>query len=694
MKTQGKRCLLIASIALLFALMAGCNSESIPDPFVSPTSPPEFVDRGFGVPLLSPLGGYPKPDSAWVRMEAEWGKLAGFGVKRVNFTPKVDTEIFFSEGEAEAGTVGAWETGNDIEADWEKFFGLIFTVNVAQAGNYRINFYYNSSPDAGKPPKTVLLRLNDRQKGITVPMQNVDERSNVVQCRQIVIGPLDAGNNELWISGPLGSGTASGNWWNLDCIDIAPGPYDPNNPLQYETTPAIENFSAAHATILGKAVNDVTIGDYSAVEDAQAAFNALTADEKKVLVPQENLLIALAQKINELIQAEVAKFKSDHADALVLKVDATDTFGTGAIVSVATDADEDFVRAALAAYDALHIKVMAGLGPEHTHLLRLINKIRELNGVTVKPELVVPPPTTAFDLWLSANTPTRAANLGLSSNTKTITVSDYIDDNYTGSTYTAALAGSLANHVTISAVSGTPLTFRVSGATVGESIVKLSTVQFPDVEVTFTFTVKTTSLTGIGRAANWSAMPGGSGNVTDGTGDDSNAVYSCQTDAGHDTGRAPVDGEVTIWSFDLRSHCDDTENAEPILILGANTNATTNSNHYRFFQMNDYILLKLPDNGDWIATSTIQPFALDEWKSVDVVFDRTTPGTLKFKMFVNDVQLVLQKDSGYTGTITFGPDGTMTDTDATRLDNLGPWLSSMTWSDSSTTSYWSFRPLQ
>jgi len=677
-----------------FAVKDGMtDSQVLIAPYTTvPASTTTYTDRGYGPQMTGSVEPYPTPARNgvamnWIRYEAEKAAIVGFSTGNGKIMDN-DPPVIYSDNKAVGDLAENWAEDTPATSDWGAYPYLKFTITVPTAGSYRVNLIYQ-----GGDAKEMLMKLNYSSNNVTLDLL---DRPGVdwtyLFNKQFVIGEFIQGVNELYISGVLGKADDIGDWMTFDCIDVAPGPYDSDNPLEYETTVAIENFFTTHATILGKTVSNVAIIDYYALEAAQAAFDVLSTDEKNVLGTQENLLTALAQKINQLIEAEVAEFKTEYASALALRVDENDTFGTGDIVSLPTDAEETLVQAALDAYDDLLNLVKASLNPEHEHLLGLIGKIRELNQVVVEPELINPLPNIAFDLWLSADTPTRAANLGLSPNTKTITVSDYINDKNTGSSYTAVLASASADHVTISEPSGTPLTFTVTGASVGTSTVTLAAVGYPSVEVVFTFTVKTSSLTGIGRQTGWAVMAGDGGNVTDGTGADSNAVYSHQTNAGHNTGKTPVAGEVTIWSFELRSHNNDDGGN---YYFGANTNDTTNNNMYRFSQMSTDILFRLGNDRDtWLATSSIQPFTLNQWVRVDVVFDRTTANTLRLKMFADDVQVVFLKDINYSGSVVFEPDGTIIDTDETRLDNLGPWLFSRTWGDSETDNQLSFRPLQ
>ena len=126
-------------------------------------------------------------------------------------------------------------------------------------------------------------------------------------------------------------------------------------------------FKTAHAGVLGKTVAAITAGDEAAVNDALAAYNALSAGARALLTAEKTLLDSLKEKIEELKAPSLAAtFKTAHAGVL------------GKTVATITADDGPAVNDALAAYNALSAGARALLTAEKTLLDSLKEKIEEL----------------------------------------------------------------------------------------------------------------------------------------------------------------------------------------------------------------------------------------------------------------------------------------------------------------------------
>jgi hypothetical protein len=140
------------------------------------------------------------------------------------------------------------------------------------------------------------------------------------------------------------------------------------NPAQE----AADAFKTAHAEVLGKTADTVTIAGKDAVEAALDAYNALDADAKALLAGEKALLDSLKAKIAGL--AATADQKA-----------AADAFKTGNSVlektaDTVTVADKGAVDAALAAYEALGETEKGLLAPEKTLLDSLKTRIDALSA--------------------------------------------------------------------------------------------------------------------------------------------------------------------------------------------------------------------------------------------------------------------------------------------------------------------------
>jgi hypothetical protein len=130
-------------------------------------------------------------------------------------------------------------------------------------------------------------------------------------------------------------------------------------------------FGEGHAAVLAKTTNTVTGADRTAVNDALAAYDALSDNAKALLNDEKALLDNLKAKIDELKAPEDAdSFKTAHSTVLTKTT-------TGV-----TTGDETAVNAALAAYNDLSDDAKALLGDEKALLDNLKAKIDELKGGT------------------------------------------------------------------------------------------------------------------------------------------------------------------------------------------------------------------------------------------------------------------------------------------------------------------------
>jgi len=148
-------------------------------------------------------------------------------------------------GGAAAGLNKAGSAANGMPWDWTttNHFGYIrfYTVNVAQAGNYRVDILYNGNDGA----ELVVKLNNNKNHVVTLPQQTGGAGAwNKLMTRQIVLGPFTAGVNTIWVSGVIGSG-----WVNIDCIDVR------NTP---EADAALVNVTSV---TLDKTTLSLTIGD-------------------------------------------------------------------------------------------------------------------------------------------------------------------------------------------------------------------------------------------------------------------------------------------------------------------------------------------------------------------------------------------------------------------------------------------------
>ena len=128
-----------------------------------------------------------------------------------------------------------------------------------------------------------------------------------------------------------------------------------------------QEFKQNNAEILAKTPDTVTVADKAAVEKALNDYNALSPEAQAKLTDEKANLDKLQAKIaeQEAQDAEVAKFKSDNADALAKTPDTV------------TVADKAAVEKALNDYNALSPASQAKLTAEKANLDALKAKIAE-----------------------------------------------------------------------------------------------------------------------------------------------------------------------------------------------------------------------------------------------------------------------------------------------------------------------------
>jgi hypothetical protein len=200
---------------------------------------------------------------------------------------------------------------------------------------------------------------------------------------------------------------------------------------------AADSFKTAHAAVLGKTADNITVADEAAVTVALAACDALSADAKTLLVTEKTLLDSLKTKIEQLkgqgtggnaAQEAATAFKAAHTVAL------------GKTTATVTTADEAVVTAALAAYNSLGTDVKALLTTEKTLLDSLKTKIDQLkNQGTGDPEQTPQQVANAFKT-------THTGALGKT--TATVTAADEAAVNAALGAYNALDAGAKALLVT------------------------------------------------------------------------------------------------------------------------------------------------------------------------------------------------------------------------------------------------------
>ena len=183
-------------------------------------------DLGFGATAPDGYGPiYEK--SGWIRYEAEDKSVAeviGAGAPNPgadDHTPTGELKNFYSGGEAAAriNKPGSNIANISPAADWSNLgtnvIGYVkFTVNVMEAGDYRVNIIYN-----GDDEKTILVKLNNEPYLVVyLPPQYVGW--NGLVTRQLVLANFNAGENTVRVSGAIGGS----GWLNIDCIDIKDQP--------------------------------------------------------------------------------------------------------------------------------------------------------------------------------------------------------------------------------------------------------------------------------------------------------------------------------------------------------------------------------------------------------------------------------------------------------------------------------------
>jgi len=175
------------------------------------------LDLGYGEYAANGTGPIPK-QNGWTRYEAEDAVI--FGSDRTTSTP-VGTEYqpFYSGPDhLSAGGITKWEVPiSEVVPSWANIAYVKFDVDVAQAGNYRVNIIFN-----GNDPKKILVKLNDSQHVVVqLPRVDGDHQWNSLFTKQIVLESFKAGGNVVWVSGVVDSPWETGGAWaNIDCIDI------------------------------------------------------------------------------------------------------------------------------------------------------------------------------------------------------------------------------------------------------------------------------------------------------------------------------------------------------------------------------------------------------------------------------------------------------------------------------------------
>ncbi len=181
---------------------------------------------------------------AFVRYEAEDMEHHG---------GNVENQGFYSGGAA-IGSLNIGDiTVNDVSSDWSNINYVKFNVNVAAAGTYQIVVHYNGDDD-----KVYLAKANDGSN-VTINSRAKEENHAWDHMHtNLVTLSLNAGSNDVYISGALGGG-----WNNIDCIDVI------KTPLKTQTSGALryegENFFATGYEISG--------GSHYSGSKAQGGFN-------------------------------------------------------------------------------------------------------------------------------------------------------------------------------------------------------------------------------------------------------------------------------------------------------------------------------------------------------------------------------------------------------------------------------------
>ena len=143
-----------------------------------------------------------------------------------------------------------------------------------------------------------------------------------------------------------------------------------------KTAAEVAKFKSDNAEVLTKTPETVTVADKTAVEKALNEYNGLSPEAQAKLTDEKANLDALKAKIaeqeaQEAQDAEVAKFKSDNADALAKTPETV------------TISDKDAVAKALADYAKLSPASQAKLTDEKANLDKLQAKIAEQDAAGV-----------------------------------------------------------------------------------------------------------------------------------------------------------------------------------------------------------------------------------------------------------------------------------------------------------------------
>ena len=163
----------------------------------------------------------PKAVSGWTRYEGELeATLVNGG--------GIEAQDFYSNGKAIGNLSTDSVAAKDVKSDWSNIPYAEFTLDMAQAGEYRMTLAYNGDDD-----KVIAFQVNEGEtQNISLPAVQTDHAWNVVHKKDMVISLVE-GANTIRISGALGGG-----WCNIDYIDVA------NAPVCIETETGAERYEA------------------------------------------------------------------------------------------------------------------------------------------------------------------------------------------------------------------------------------------------------------------------------------------------------------------------------------------------------------------------------------------------------------------------------------------------------------------